>query len=77
MLGHPEHLLLGHGVSSIVGDPECQPSPSVPSQTALACGASLEPGAYVFSHEPDTSKPIRPDGVSHRFRKASARRRTR
>ena len=23
-------LLLGHGVSSVVGDPECQPSPSVP-----------------------------------------------
>jgi hypothetical protein len=29
-LGHPEQLLLGHGVSSLVGDPECQPSPSVP-----------------------------------------------
>jgi hypothetical protein len=29
-LGHPEQLLLGHGVSFLVGDPECQPSPSVP-----------------------------------------------
>jgi hypothetical protein len=29
-LGHPGQLLLGHGVSSLVGDPECQPSPSVP-----------------------------------------------
>jgi hypothetical protein len=29
-LGHPGQLLLGHGVSSVVGDPECQPSPSVP-----------------------------------------------
>jgi hypothetical protein len=28
--GHPEQLLLGHGVSSLVGDPKCQPSPSVP-----------------------------------------------
>ena len=29
-LGHPGQLLLGHGVSSVVGDPKCQPSPSVP-----------------------------------------------
>src|SRR5215217_214307 len=29
-LGHPEQLLLGRGVSSLVEDPECQPSPSVP-----------------------------------------------
>jgi hypothetical protein len=28
-LGHPEQLLLGHGVS-LVGDPKYQPSPSVP-----------------------------------------------
>jgi hypothetical protein len=27
--GHPAQLLLGHGVSSLVGDPECPPSPSV------------------------------------------------
>jgi len=29
-LGHPGQLLLGHEVSFLVGDPECQPSPSVP-----------------------------------------------
>jgi hypothetical protein len=29
-LGHPGQLLLGHRVSSLVGDPECQPSLSVP-----------------------------------------------
>jgi hypothetical protein len=29
-LGHPGQLLLGHRVSSLVGDPTCQPSPSVP-----------------------------------------------
>jgi hypothetical protein len=29
-LGATGQLLLGHGVSSLVGDPECQPSPSVP-----------------------------------------------
>ena len=29
----------------------------------------LAPDAYVFSHQPDGSKPIRPDGVSHRFTK--------
>src|SRR5512133_335924 len=33
-LGHPGQLLLGHRVSSVVGDPKCQPSPSVPY---LAC----------------------------------------
>jgi hypothetical protein len=33
----------------------------------------LGPDAYVFSHEPDGSKPIRPDGVSHRFRKLADR----
>ena len=34
---------------------------------------SLGPDAYVFSHEPDGSKPIRPDGVSNRFRKLADR----
>jgi integrase len=34
---------------------------------ALAFGKSLPADAYVFSHERDGSKPIRPDGVSHRF----------
>jgi hypothetical protein len=33
-LGHPGQLLLGHGVSSLVGDPKCQPSPSVPYHLA-------------------------------------------
>jgi hypothetical protein len=37
------------------------------AKDALACGVSLAADAYVFSHEPDGSKPIRPDGVSHRF----------
>jgi integrase len=37
------------------------------AKDALAGGASLPADAYVFSHERDGSKPIRPDGVSHRF----------
>jgi len=37
------------------------------AKEALACGVSLPADAYVFSHEPDGAKPIRPDGVSHRF----------
>jgi integrase len=37
------------------------------AKAALATGVALAPDAYVFSHEPDGSKPIRPDGVSHRF----------
>lgn len=43
------------------------------AQAALACGVSLMPDAYVFSHEPDGSKPIRPDSVSHRFTKLARR----
>jgi hypothetical protein len=39
------------------------------AKSALVNGVSLGPDSYVFSHEPDASKPIRPDGVSHRFRK--------
>jgi integrase len=39
------------------------------AKAALAAGVSLAPDAYVFSHQPDGSKPIRPDGVSHRFAK--------
>jgi hypothetical protein len=34
---------------------------------------SLAPDAYGFSHQPDGSKPIRPDGVSHRFAKLAQR----
>jgi integrase len=41
--------------------------------TALACGASLPPGAYVFSRAADASTPISPDGVTHRFGKLVAR----
>jgi integrase len=43
------------------------------AKEALALGASLPADAYVFSHEPDGSKPIRPDGVSHRFAKLADR----
>jgi integrase len=43
------------------------------AKTALACGVSLAPNAYLFSHEPDASKPIRPDSVSHRFRELADR----
>jgi integrase len=38
------------------------------AKTALACGATLTPNAYVFSHEPDGARPIHPDGISRRFR---------
>jgi hypothetical protein len=38
-LGHPGQLLLGHGVSSLVGDPKCQPSPSVSISLATPCAA--------------------------------------
>jgi integrase len=43
------------------------------AKIALASGVSLAPNAYVFSHQPDGSKPIRPDGVSHRFTKLARR----
>jgi integrase len=43
------------------------------AKIALASGVSLAPDAYVFSHQPDASKPIRPDGVSHRFAKLAQR----
>ena len=43
------------------------------AKAALAAGVSLAPDAYVFSHQPDGSKPIRPDGVSHRFSKLAQR----
>jgi len=35
--------------------------------TALACGATLGPNAFVFSHVPDAAKPMHPDAVSRRF----------
>jgi integrase len=37
------------------------------AKQALANGVSLSPDAYVFSHEADGSRPIRPDGVTQRF----------
>jgi integrase len=40
---------------------------------ALACGTTLAPDAYVFSHVPDGSKPIDPDGISHRFLRLARR----
>jgi integrase len=43
------------------------------AETALACGASLPPDAYVFSRSVDASTPISPDGVSHRFQELAAR----
>jgi len=43
------------------------------AKTALACGATLAPDAYVFSHAPDGGSPISPDGVSHRFGKLARR----
>jgi integrase len=43
------------------------------AETALACGASLPPDAYVFSRAANASTPISPDGVTHRFGKLAAR----
>jgi integrase len=37
------------------------------AKDALAFGTTLAADAYVFSHVPDGSKPIDPDGISHRF----------
>jgi hypothetical protein len=39
------------------------------AKDALACGTTLAADAYVFSHVPDGSKPIDPDGISHRFQR--------
>jgi integrase len=47
------------------------------AEAALACGASLPPDAYVFSRAADASKPISPDGVSHRLQELAARLRVR
>ncbi len=43
------------------------------AQRALACGVPLAPDAYVFSLEPDGSRPWRPDLASHRFARARRR----
>src|SRR4029453_2308515 len=37
------------------------------AEQALAFGVPLPADAYAFSHVPDGSRPIDPDGVSHRF----------
>ena len=37
------------------------------AKDALACGTTLVADAYVFSHVPDESVPVDPDGISHRF----------
>ena len=42
------------------------------AEAALAAGATLPPGAYVFSRSPDGSKAISPDGISHRFQELAA-----
>jgi len=42
------------------------------AEAALACGANLPPDAYVFSRSADGSKPISPDGASHRFQELAA-----
>jgi integrase len=39
------------------------------AKDALACGTTLAADAYVFSHVPDGSAPINPDGITHRFRR--------
>jgi integrase len=43
------------------------------AKTALACGVSLAPDGYVFSHAPDSGTPVDPDGVTHRFVKLARR----
>jgi integrase len=43
------------------------------AKKALASGVPLAMDSYVFSHAADGSKPIRPDGVSHRFTELARR----
>jgi integrase len=43
------------------------------AKQALACGATLPVDAYVFSHVPDGTRPIDPDGISHRFLRLARR----
>jgi len=37
-------------------------------KAAVTCGAVMAPDAYVFSHEPDSSAPWRPDSTTRAFR---------
>src|SRR5213592_4381419 len=41
--------------------------------TSRACGVALAPSAFVFSHAPDASVPLRPDYMTHRFVKLARR----
>jgi integrase len=43
------------------------------AKDALACGTTLATDADVFSHVPDGSAPIDPDGISHRFLRLARR----
>ena len=43
------------------------------AKDALACGTTLAADAYVFSHVPDGSAPIDPDGITHRFQRLARR----
>jgi len=43
------------------------------AKDALACGTTLVANAYLFSHVPDGSAPIDPDGISHRFLRLARR----
>jgi integrase len=43
------------------------------AEAALACGASLPPGAYVFSRSADASTPVSPEWITHRLQDLAAR----
>ena len=43
------------------------------AKDALACGTTLAADAYLFSHVPDGSAPLDPDGISHRFQRLARR----
>ena len=43
------------------------------AKDALACGTTLAADAYVFSHVPDGSRPVDPDGITHRFQRLARR----
>jgi integrase len=43
------------------------------AEDALACGGAIGADAYVFSHVPDATAPIDPDGISHRFHRLTQR----
>jgi integrase len=43
------------------------------AETALACGVSLPPDAYVFSRTADASRPISPEWITHRLQDLTVR----